>query len=102
MRRVLFAVPALLAAGMAAAQNADRNPLDPRAKVPAVEFHSAFEGYRPFADQEQRDWRKANQEVREAGAPAGHKPGQGSGASSPKPQPGLPGASGHQGHGAHK
>ena len=95
MRRALFAVPALVLAGIAVAQNADRaSPLDPQAKAPAVEFRSAFEGYRPFAEQEQRDWRKANEEVREARGHAGQK--------TSKPQPGSRDASGHQGHGARK
>lgn len=33
------------------------------AAAPAVQFRSAFEGYRPFAEQEPQDWRKANDEV---------------------------------------
>ena len=95
MRRALFAVPALVLAGIAVAQSADRgSPLDPQAKAPAVAFRSAFEGYRPYADQEQRDWRKANEEVRQAGGHAGPK--------TSKPQPGSPDASGHQGHGVPK
>ena len=98
MRRVLLAVPALLAAGLVLAQSGER-PDDPRAKVPQPQYQSAFEGYRPFAEQELRDWRKANDEVRQAG---GHKPGQGSGQPTSKPQPGSPEASGHQGRGAHK
>jgi hypothetical protein len=95
--RILFAAgPALLLAGVAVAQSEDRpNPVDPRAKVPPVEFRSAFEGYRPFVEQELRDWRKSNEE---AGA---------------KPQPGKPESAGgpagrnerapaDQGHGGHK
>jgi hypothetical protein len=103
MRTVLFAVPACLLAGVAAAQSAGRpDPLDSPAKAPPVEYRSAFEGYRPFADTELRDWRKANQEVGEAGGHAGHKPGQGAGERTSKPQPGSQDASGHQKHGAHK
>ena len=97
MRRVLLAVPALLATGLVLAQSGER-PEDPRAKAPPLEYRSAFEGYRPFAEQELRDWRKANDEVRQAGGHAGHKRGQ----PTSKPQPGSPDASGHQGHGAHK
>jgi hypothetical protein len=93
MRTLLFVVPALISAGLAAAQGADRpNPLDPRVKTPPVEYRSAFDGYRPFAGQELRDWRKANEEVREAGGHAGHKPGQSAGEKTSKPQPG------HKGH----
>jgi hypothetical protein len=103
MRTMLLAVPALIVAGATAAQDADRrNPIDPQAKAPRTEYRSAFDGYRPFTEQDLRDWRKANQEVREAGGHAGHKPGQGSGQQTSKPQPGSPDASGHQGHGAHK
>jgi hypothetical protein len=103
MRRALFAVPALLAAGLAVAQDSGRpNPLEAGAKAPPVEYRSAFEGYRPFTDRELRDWRKANEEVREAGGHAGHKPGQGSRQQTSKPQPGSAESSGHQGHGAHK
>ena len=100
MRTHFVAMPALLLlAGTAVAQSDHRsNPLDPRAKVPPVEFRSAFEGYRPFADQEMRDWRKANEEVGAAGGHAGHRPGQGSGQQTSKPQPGKPETS----HGGHK
>jgi hypothetical protein len=101
MNRLLFAAPALLVAGTAAAQGADRpNPLDAKALSPAVEYRSAFEGYRPFAETDKlRDWRQANEEVREAGGHAGHKPGQGAGQPAAKPQPEAPQSSGH---GAHK
>jgi hypothetical protein len=114
MRITVFAVPALLLAGAAVAQSDGRaNPTDPQAKVPPVEFRSAFEGYRPFADQEMRDWRKANEEVGAAGGHMGHRPGQGSGRQTPKPQPGKPQNSGgppeksldapaREGHGGHK
>ena len=95
----VFAVPALLLAGAAVAQSDGRaNPIDPQAKVPPVEFRSAFEGYRPFVDQETLDWRKANEEV-------------GAAAQTSKPQPGEPessggpaekGQGGHHGHGVHK
>ncbi len=75
MRIIVFAVPALLFAGNAAAQDAGRtNPLDPQANVPPVEFRSAFEGYRAFVEPERRDWREANKEVGAAGGHAGHRP----------------------------
>jgi hypothetical protein len=54
----------LLAAGSAAAQEA--SVFDPKAKSPGAAYRSAFEGYRPFAGQQPADWRKANEEVREA------------------------------------
>lgn len=99
MRISFIAVPALLFAGAAAAQGAVRtSPLDPHAKVPPVEFRSAFEGYRPFVEQEQRDWREANEEVGAAGGHAGHRPAQGAGEQTSKPQPGKPERSEHQEH----
>ena len=97
--RIIFVAPALLFAGLAVAQSGDRpDPRDPRAKAPAVEYRSAFEGYRPYAEAELRDWRKSNEEVGAAGGHAGHKPGQGAGAQTSKPQPATPNTSGHEGH----
>ena len=97
--RIIFVAPALLCAGLAVAQGGDRpDARDPRAKAAPVEYRSAFEGYRPFAEQELRNWRKSNEEVGAAGGHAGHKPGQGEGKETSKPQPGAPETSGHQGH----
>jgi hypothetical protein len=99
MRTIVLALPALLLAGTAVAQSEDRqNAIDPQAKVPPVEFQSAFKGYRPFADEELGDWRKANEEVGAAGGHGGHRPGQGSGQQTSKPQPGKPETL----HGGHK
>lgn len=108
MRTLLFAVPAWLLAGAAAAQAADRpNPLDPRASAPPLEYRSSFADYRPFAEQELDDWRRSNDEVGAAGGHAGHAPGKGPGAPTSKPQPGTPAASGRpaspdHGHGGHR
>jgi len=100
MRIIFAAVPALLFAGVAVAQNESRpDPRDPRVKVPPVEFRSALEGYRPYAEPELRDWRKSNEEVGAAGGHAGHRPGQGPGTKASKPQSGNPAP---QGHGDHK
>ncbi len=86
MRTILVAVPALLVAGAALAQGEGRrDPLDARAKVPPVEFRSAFEGYRPHVEPQLRDWRKSNDEVRAATGTS-------------KPQPGNPAPQGHGGH----
>jgi hypothetical protein len=94
MSKAVLFVPALIVAGALAAQTAERrDPNDPKAKVPPIEYRSAFEGYRPFTDQEAADWRKANEEVGKAGGHAGHRPGQGPGQPTSKPQPG---------HGEHK
>ena len=111
MRFFIVVVPASLIAGLAVAQEGRRDALDPNAKVPPLEYRSAFEGYRPFTDQELANWRRSNEEV---GAAAGHagKPGQGTGQQSSKPQPGNAESSGraakkpetpsHGGHGGHK
>jgi hypothetical protein len=92
MRLMFLAVAALLFASLAIAQERGRpDPRDPRAKAPPVEFRSALEGYRPYAEPaELRDWRKSNEEVGAAGGHAGHRPAQTS-----KPQPEKP-------HGDHK
>jgi len=113
MPRLFVVAPALLFAGVAAAQGDGRpNPLDPAAKAPPVGYRSAFEGYRTFADQELSDWRKANDEAGAAGGHAGHKPGQEPGKATAKPHPGKPQSAGGaaergtsgalQGHGGHK
>lgn len=112
MRIIFLVAPALLLAGSAVAQSAGRaDPSDPKATVAPVEFRSAFEGYRAFADDDLRDWRKANEEVGEAAGHAGQRPGQGSGQQTSKPQPGKAESLGgtaeknrgvDQGHGGHK
>jgi hypothetical protein len=101
MRFKLAALPALLIAGTAVANgDGQRDATDPKAKARGVEYRSAFEGYRPYADQELRDWRKSNADVRDAGGHAGHQRGQGPGQPAPKPRPGSPESSGR--HGEHR
>lgn len=82
---------AAAAAATAVAQQPQPHPGDPKAKAPAIEYRSAFEGYRRFADEEPRDWRKSNEEVGAAGGHGGHRPGQGAGQQTSKPQPGEKG-----------
>jgi hypothetical protein len=67
MQKIFLAAPALLLAGGVLAQDA----LDPKAKVPPAQYRSAFEGYRPFAEQEPGDWRKANEAVSKAASKTG-------------------------------
>jgi hypothetical protein len=99
MRTHFVAVPALLFAGIVAAQGEGRrDPRDAQAKVPPVEFQSALEGYRAYAEPELRDWRKSNEEVGAAGGHGGLPPGQGEGAQTSKPRPGKPASQGHGGH----
>jgi hypothetical protein len=104
MRIILVVMPVLALAGCAGAAVDERpNPRNPGASVPPVAYRSAFEGYRAFADEEQQDWRKANEEVGAAGGHAGHRPGQGAGQKTSKPQPGKPESSGAPTeHGGHK
>lgn len=95
MYKAVFVAVLIPASGVAAAQQALPHPGDPKAKVPAVEYRSAFEGYQPFADQEAAAWRRANEEVGAAGGHFGRRPGRGAGAQTSKPQPGPPQSSGH-------
>ena len=92
MQKNLVVLPALLFAGMAVAQDGRPDPRDAQAKSPPLEYRSALEGYKPYDEVERRDWREANEEVRNAAGHAGHKPGQG------KPKPQKPEPSGHEGH----
>ena len=95
MRQIFVVVLAMLIAGTAAAQSHGRTkPADAGSKVPPVQYRSAFDGYQPFAEQELRNWRRSNEEVGAAGGHAGHKPGQGPGKATSKPQPGAPAPSG--------
>lgn len=94
MQKLFVVAPALMLAGGVLAQNV----LDPEVKVPPTQYRSAFEGYKPFAEQDLADWRKANDDVRAAGGHAGHRPGQGPGKETSKPQPGKPEMKGHGGH----
>jgi hypothetical protein len=74
MQKILVVVLALGLAGCAATpQERGPDPTESGAKVPPVEFRTSFEGYRPFAEQEMQDWRKANEEVGAAGGHGGRK-----------------------------
>lgn len=106
MHKRTFLTVAALWVAAAAAQSAQRpNPLDANAKVPAAEYRSAFDGFRPFAEEDLADWRKSNEEVGAAGGHAGHQAGQSRGEPTSKPQPGSQESSGRQapqgGHGGH-
>ena len=107
MQKAFLVVPAVILAGCATTQAEVRpNPRDPQVQVAPVQYRSAFENYRAFADQDLADWRKANEDVGAAGGHAGHRPAQGRGEQSSKPQPGKPESSGGaaepKGHGDHK
>ena len=68
-KQMLFALAAAIA-GSAAAQ-ARPDPADAKAKAPPVEYRSAFEGYRPYAEPELAPWRAVNEEVRRVGGHLG-------------------------------
>jgi hypothetical protein len=76
MQRFLFLLPAMVLAGAAAAEGRRAEVLDPKAKAPPVQYRSAFEGYRPYADQDLASWRGANAEVGAARGHAGHLGGR--------------------------
>ena len=91
MRIILGVVPFIgLAACAGDRAVAPPNAREAQAALPLVEYRSVFADYKPFADQELADWRKANDEVGAAGH-AAHKPGQGPGQQTFKPAPGKPG-----------
>lgn len=100
MRRSIFIALAALAAGTAVAQETRQpDPTDPRAKVPGVEYRSAFAGYRPLAEEKVTPWGEANEAVKEGGGEhEGHAPGA-SAQPKPKPAPKPPPAGAeHRGH----
>jgi len=63
MQRWIVIALAALAAGASAEERPD--PAQPDAKVPALEYRSAFEGYRAYAEQKVVPWRESNQSVEE-------------------------------------
>jgi hypothetical protein len=90
MKTTSFLALAAFAASAATAQPAParQDAMDSQARVPTIEYHSAFESYRSYRDSPLADWRKSNDEVRAVGGHTGHltKPGV---TSSPvgKPEP---------------
>lgn len=75
MKHLVLLFALALAAGAVKAGEAEPSPLDPKAKAPAVHFRSALEGYRPFGEQAPAEWRKANEEVRQAAQKPAARPG---------------------------
>lgn len=70
-RTMLFALSAL-AAGAAVAQGESRpDPAAPQSAAPPLKYESAFEGFRPFQEQEVASWREANEEVARVGGHMG-------------------------------
>ena len=84
----VFAVAALAAAGIAAAQQSRTNdPAEPATAVPPVRYQSVFSGFRGQPDDKQTPWREANDEVRRLGGHVGQVPES---AAAPKPAPKVP------------
>lgn len=89
MQRRSFIALAALAAGAAAAQEApQQDPTDPRAAAPAVEYRSAFSGYRAFSDEKIAPWRESNEAVKGGGGHQGHLAQPADKAQAPKPPAG--------------
>ena len=100
-------LPALctLAASAASAQTvAPPDPLDPRARVPLVEYSSPLSSYQRYRDPSLADWRETNEQVGSLGGHAGHTQGQANPvkpARSPTPEASQfrkPAAHSHGGH----
>ena len=84
MKRLSVFLTSAALAPFAAAQTLP-HPADPAAKVPAVKYQSAFEGYVPYREHPLAPWREMNDEVARV---RGH--------------PGIFGGAGHAGHGGAK
>jgi hypothetical protein len=70
-KRICFVLAVATAGATAAAEPRRPDPRDPKAKAPPVEYRSAFEAYRSYAEPELAPWRAVNDEVRKAGGHLG-------------------------------
>jgi len=86
---LVVAALAIAPLGVPAQQAQRPAPVDSRAASPSLEYRSAFEGYRPYADPELARWREVNEEVGRLNGHIGHVPGsvppRAPAASAPKP-----------------
>ncbi|WP_394778733.1 hypothetical protein [Undibacterium sp.] len=57
----LLALSAIAQPALAAEPAKQPDPLDPRAAVPALQYRSTLQSFRPFADQEVGDWKAQNE-----------------------------------------
>lgn len=99
MQKIAVMALALMAIAPAQAQtDARREPVDPAARVPPVQYRSAFADYQAYREPQLAKWREANEEVKGAGRNADHA-GHGGQAAKPgaAPTP-KPPAGGHAGH----
>lgn len=95
MSKAALFVIAATAAALAAAQESRPDPRDPKAKVPPLEYRSAFDGYRRYSEPELADWREMNDEVRRIGGHVGIAREQ---QQAPRPQAKPAPEAGHGGH----
>jgi hypothetical protein len=104
MQRVILSTFLLCVGGSAAAQSdVRRDPSDAQARVPAVQYRSAFTEYQPFREPEIEKWREMNDQARDLGGHRGQgaKPESGSTKPAAKPETApaqQPPAGGHGGH----
>lgn len=93
-----------LASAQEQAKPARPAPLDAKAAVPPVVYRSAFEGYRPLADQAVTPWKAANDTVKEIGGWQAYAREAQGGGSDKDPKPAVPPSTkpaapaGHEGH----
>lgn len=90
MQRAIFIALAALAAGAAAAQEPPRrDPTDPRAKVPPLEYRSAFAGYERRGEDKLAPWRESNDAVKGGGGHEGHSAQPADEVQAPRPPAGA-------------
>jgi len=95
----VFAAAAAATLALAAPAGAQSRPRpdDPAVRTPPPASGSAFEGYRPFRDEEMTPWREVNDEVGRLGGHSGHMTGHVKAdaqpqSAAPQPQSGAPAA----------
>jgi len=95
MEKKCLVVAALAVAPLAALAQKGQlpAPADPRAASPALEYRSAFEGYRAYTDPGMANWREVNDEAGRLNGHVGHVPGSvpPRGAAAPAPKPPIEG-----------
>ena len=72
LKRSCFLLSALIAGGTTAQTVARPDPADPKATSAAIQYESAYKGFRPYADADIARWRDSNQEVGHLGGHRGH------------------------------
>ncbi|MEK9970165.1 MAG: hypothetical protein VW600_13580 [Ferrovibrio sp.] len=83
LRAAAFALLAVFLPPAVFAADRIPHPADPDAAVPATAYQSTFAGYHKAGFSEKRDWRAANDALRDAGGHAGAVQGEDAPAPSP-------------------